>query len=727
MPIDTFSQWNIALYKTGFAAKWRNIVVLAGNENWQKNMLEESTKQLLHFLGSNEKLPLGICFNDGNAQDLSYLEDRGLQYADGKNYTKFLGTEQQIIIFSAMENFDINAFAALSGCLVRGGLLFLLMPEQASDKNHLFGRYFGQRFWQILREEKAYIFTQSNDQETTVYSQKSLSNSLTSFTVTEQQKQVLFDYDCITLEQEHAVKAMLTVLRGHRDRPLVITADRGRGKSTALAIATCEMLSTAKQTINIVITAASRHSLNIYFEHIKKQLPQVTVTNNTINYNGSSVEFFPIDHLLEHKPTASILMIDEAASIPLYLLEGILASYHRLIFASTVHGYEGAGRGFAIKFKSIIDNYLPQWRALHIEQPIRWAKNDPLERLVNKACLLNASLAQLENQGQLWNKADLCVSEVSKQSLVDSEELLQQVFSILVTAHYQTSPNDLILLLDNEAISLVVLTSNKLVIGVAMIISEGGVNDALVAQINNNQRRLRDQFLPQSLLTHCGFEESFRYKYQRIMRIAIHPELQGNGYGHYFLDNIVKLSKQKGFDFIGSSFAGNDTLLKFWLTSAFVLARVGFKKDKASGEHSCLIIRALHQKVTAIEQQITGNFYQQFDYWLTDEFKALPARFVWQVLNAAPTKEEPQLSIYHRNNVLAFIAGKRQYSPVVYSLHAWLLSHCQDDYDEGVLPLINRIFQKHSHADICQRYGLVGKKSLNQHIINYIDDSIQSR
>lgn len=723
MPIDTFSQWNIELYKTGFAANWRNIVVLAGNMHWQQDLLEESTKHLLQFIGDTEALPLGIFFNDSNTRDLPYLENAGLEYADSKNYTHFLGTEQHVIIFSAMESFDINAFSALSGCLVRGGILLLLMPEQTSDKNHFFDRYFGQRFWQILREEQAYIFTQSNSQSSTFYPLMNDSSLLASLALTEHQKQVFFDYGCITQEQEHAVKAMLTVLRGHRDRPLVLTADRGRGKSSALAIATCEILTTAKRAVNIVITASSRHSLNIYFDYVKKKLPRVKIIGNTVNYNDSSIEFFPLDYLLKHKPNASVLMIDEAASIPLYLLEGILAHYHRLIFASTVHGYEGAGRGFAIKFKSIIDSYFPQWRALHIEQPIRWAKDDPLERFVNKACLLNASLLQIESQKQLGGKAELCVIEVSKQNLVDSEECLQQVFSILVTAHYQTSPNDLILLLDNEAISLVALMKGSVVIGVAMLISEGSVDDALVALINNNKRRLRDQFLPQSLLTHCGFEDSFRYKYQRIMRIAIHPTLQSNGYGHYFLDNIVKLSKKKGFDFIGSSFAGSDTLLKFWLNSAFAIARVGFKKDKASGEHSCLIIRALHTHVTPIAQQITDDFYQQFDYWLTDEFKALPARFVWQILNAASTSIDSQLSTYHRDNVLAYITGKRQYSPVVYSLHAWLLDHCRGDYDEGVLPLISRIFQKQSDADICQYYGLVGKKSLNRHMINYIDDN----
>ena len=51
-----------------------------------------------------------------------------------------------------------------------------------------------------------------------------------------------------------------------------------------------------------------------------------------------------------------------------------------MVFASTVSGYEGNGRGFEIKFLPELEKLYPQWKAANITTPYRWKKNDPLER-----------------------------------------------------------------------------------------------------------------------------------------------------------------------------------------------------------------------------------------------------------------------------------------------------------------------------------------------------------
>ncbi|MFP3345534.1 tRNA(Met) cytidine acetyltransferase, partial [Halomonas sp. SIMBA_159] len=80
--------------------------------------------------------------------------------------------------------------------------------------------------------------------------------------------------------------------------------------------------------------------------------------------------------------------VDEAAAIPAPMLQKMLSSYSRVVFASTIHGYEGTGRGFAIKFTSVLDAMTPQWRACSMTSPIRWAAGDPLERWLFETLLL---------------------------------------------------------------------------------------------------------------------------------------------------------------------------------------------------------------------------------------------------------------------------------------------------------------------------------------------------
>ena len=54
--------------------------------------------------------------------------------------------------------------------------------------------------------------------------------------------------------------------------------------------------------------------------------------------------------------------------------------------------YEGSGRGFALRFQKALDTLAPSWLAVRLQQPMRWAENDPLERFINQALLLDADV-----------------------------------------------------------------------------------------------------------------------------------------------------------------------------------------------------------------------------------------------------------------------------------------------------------------------------------------------
>lgn len=744
---EDFSAWCFKLQQLTHLKRWRSLLVLVGDNTWTSQYVDISLKSFLpdHSAKAMPKKS-GLIYGD---IDNNFLSTE-LIGVNRKTFNQYLGTEQQLVIFSLAEkhkqtandkneneneteteiNFDVDAFAALSGTLVSGGVLVLLIsPNQLQHAQK--GDYFLQRFMQQLVGEHKYVIKQTDCLLPNLDSLKATS-ALTTCSINEQQVAGVslinsLPYGCITQEQVLAVELMLKVLSGHRDRPLVLTADRGRGKSTALALAASQMLENATQPLEILISAPSKQALAVFFHQIAQHLPDASVGTTSVEHANGTIQFYPIDLLLKEQPVASIVMIDEAAAIPVYLLQQLLNAYHRLIFASTIHGYEGAGRGFSIKFRQILQRLMPNWRNMHINEAIRWASDDPLEQFVFDSCLLNAQLPSFDKTCQVKENINLTadnaleVELISVEALLEDEALLQAVFSVLVTAHYQTSPSDLKLLLNNRAISLFILKRESSVVGVAMLMREGLVGEALVEKVLENKRRLRDQFLPQSLLKHCGVKTSFDYSYQRVMRIAVHPELQGTGLGKYFLNAIEQHSLMQDIDFIGASFAGNATLVRFWQQSGFSAARVGFNKDKASGEHSCLVTKAFTPRASHLQSAFNEQFYQQLNYWLTDEFKYMPAQLVWQLLNGNTAIKTSNLTDETLQSVNDFTLGQRQFSSCIYALHQWLLKQATEDYDSNVLPLIARILQKNSIDNVCKQYGFTGKKSLNQHIIDYVN------
>ncbi len=721
-----FSAWLKKLQDRLTQSQHRQLVVLSGSDAWATSLL----KAIPSFEQTDSNNPWVIYDDEGLFTPSEYQAIVTHKKTTKKNYQHCLGSQFDYVLFNA-EHFNIDAFAALSGTLSAGGVFFLYWPYSLTTSELVENHPFLARFSQLIHQDSAVcVISQTSKQ-------KSLPQIATAIKTVEssnvEPNNVELELGCKTQEQVLAVKAIEKVLTGHSKRPLILTADRGRGKSSALAIACAELLKNAKQALNIVICAPHPQALAIFFQQLSVSLPQANIHGlkadfchqNLPNQPLSNITFVAIDSLLTEKPTANLVLIDEAAAFPVYLLEQVLAAYNRLVFATTLHGYEGAGRGFTLKFQQILADKCPQWRGLHINQAIRWADNDPLEEFTFNSCLLNARLTDIATENEKINQQLLTFQTHSKESLIADEGKLAQLFAVLVTAHYQTTPSDLQLMLDNQLLDVVSLSYKNTIVAVALLMHEGHCEQALVDGIWQGKRRLKNQFLPQSLMSHCGYDKAFDYSYLRIMRIAVHPSVQQQGIGQLFLTQISDYAKQQQIDFLGTSFGANATLLQFWLRANFNLARVGFTKDQASGEHSALLIKPLSAKVASIQEQLTKEFYRSFPYLLSDEYQHLALSLVQTILRHAPKATLASLTVFDQQNIIAFIKKQRLYSSCVYSLHLWLLQHVSQLQcnDEKALLLIARILQKHSIHDVCQQFQLSGKKALNQYLIAYLQQN----
>lgn len=473
-----------------------------------------------------------------------------------------LGQEFDAVVFDAFSGLDVNALAAVSGSLRGGGVLMLLSPPLEDWPRFPDPAY--QRF-------VPYPFTLASVQG--LFLKRFLRVLAKPLTVKARAVDVK-----LVLNQTQVIERII-----HCTTVLVLTADRGRGKSAALGLAASHLIAQGQQ---VVLTAPSRAAVDSVFKHAKL-----------------APRFYAPDDLLLTLPTADLVLVDEAAAIPLNLLLKLVKAYPRLVFSTTLHGYEGSGRGFALRFQQALSEIVPNWQSLRLEQPMRWPQNDPLEALLYRLLLLDVEAAEV--QGDL--QAKIQYRQIQQIQLFEDEDLLQQVFGLLVTAHYQTRPSDLQQILDAPNVSIHVLEQNQQVLAVALLSREGGFDADLSTAIYRGQRRPHGHLVPQTLTFHAQLAGAAELVCERIMRIAVHPSVRGQGLGHRLIKELVTYASSKTADYLAVSYALSPELLSFWQSEEFVLARIGHRKDTASASRSAVQIRALSTAGASLVEKILMN------------------------------------------------------------------------------------------------------------------------
>lgn len=218
-----------------------------------------------------------------------------------------LGGEHDLIVFDALSpgaGFDPDAFGALSGTLRAGGLLVLLTPgdwgaRPDADYARLaahphapeaLSAHYLARLARLLEASPRTIRWPASGAPTLPDWPEAPPSGLVSEAAPD-------DPDCLTADQAEAV-ARLVKLR--RRRPLVLTADRGRGKTAALGIACARLLAKAEQDgaeIEILVTAPRPSAVAGLFERLAALRPEVRRQGNRFEDVGGRVTFLAPDEL----------------------------------------------------------------------------------------------------------------------------------------------------------------------------------------------------------------------------------------------------------------------------------------------------------------------------------------------------------------------------------------------------------------------------------------------
>jgi len=523
---------------------------------------------------------------------------------------KWLGRELSVIVWDGWQGNPPDAFAALSGALTAGGLLFWLMPPldqwsgfadpdyPRTGLDHGGEHPFAARLAGVLNNHQAVVRIAPGRAPSPVLPVPPLPES--GFRIE------------TTREQQQLVRRLVRFGLGRRRRPVVVTADRGRGKTAALGIAAAQLLRQGRQ--NVIVSASSEHNLETLFRHARDTIGDELASlepGELTTRNGSRLRHLPIRELLALRPEAEVIMVDEAAAIPAPLLKAVLLGWPRVAFATTVHGYEGAGRGFAIRFRQVLDQLTPHWQSLTLTEPVRWAAGDPLEALISRMFLLGADGGMTQGRTD-HDAADLVIEPW--QPATASDEALSKAFGLLVDAHYRTSPADLRQWLDDpSAISWRARVGNRTV-GVLWCAREGGPAPELAEQVSLGTRRIRGHLVAQSLASHSGYPEAAALQCLRVVRIAVAAEYRRLGIGQRLVAAAQEIARARDLDYLGTSFGGSTELLTFWQGCGLRVARVGLHQEASSGEYPLQMVLGLSRPGTDLARRIRNRLA---DHWLT--------------------------------------------------------------------------------------------------------------
>lgn len=642
---------------------WRLPIWLAGSEVYTHQQLSALEPEVVsYWLG--QQAPAGFTL------------------LSAKQKQQWLGTECDLLVVDARHFVDWDLVAASSGCLKAGGLwlfvtnepdLWRQQPNPAAkrvlpyplDGTAYTGLF--KQFWLEQLQDSCWVKLIEGNSAVIPLLPEAIASP-----------QAELPYR--TAEQQIAVAAIHKVVTGHRRRPLVLTAHRGRGKSSALGLAAA-LLAQQRKT-DILLTGPSPVAVQTAFFIAADLLNQPYQPGQNQLLNGA-IRFVPVDVLLSEKQQNTVILVDEAAAIPTPQLQQLTDLYSRLVFATTEHGYEGTGRGFQLRFQSYLQQHCPGFQKLHLHQPIRYQANDPLEQLI-----FNGFLLEQMDSAVTEVRQPLFASYQIKDLLLQAQKL-QQIFSLLSLAHYQTDVMDLWALLDNPALQLYTLEQDQQVIACALISFEGELDTELASEISHGKRRVQGHLLAQSLAFHCLQPELAKQKMARIQRIVVHPLVQTQGLGSQLLSLVLQdLLKQQYLT--GTSFGATLALVKFWQKAGFIPVKLSHHYDQASNEASVLMLHG--EQFRPIQQQFSRQLYWQ----LADKQRTLDPTLALLWTEAPKT----QLTQQQKAELQLFQADLRPFDLIETHLLCWFnLFSATVDHQTALL-LVQRLWQKQNWQEL---------------------------
>ncbi len=560
----------------------------------------------------------------------------GLQTCPVHQAHRLLGQEVDLLIYDGFSGINPDTLGQISGLLKGGGLLLFLTPAPFTtaffndpEKQRLLvepytssdvGNHFLEHLRHCFIKESAMLrFDQQRGFSSVLAKQSAKSPPLASISL------ALDD-------QEKIIKKIHLHLQAPGQQCCVLTAARGRGKSSALGIIARFLMKEGK---SIVVTAPRADAVESLFQHATSE-EGFERTRYQVRNKSECLTFHLPVNVCSEGDSAAILLVDEAAGIPVHLLTGYLDKFPKIIFATTTQGYEGTGQGFAIRFLSTLRTRVRSLACYTLEKPVRWSESDPLEPFFNRLLILDAIAPvriKIEN-----NAEKTLYRVVDPEELVSHPQLLRDLFGLMIDAHYRTTPGDLRIMLDSPNLKIWIAEVAGQIVGACLCAEEGGLDGELLQRIWEGRRRPRGHLIPQLLIAQEGYLEAAEFTALRIVRIAVHDQYRRRKVASGLIEAIQSEAahhegrscggKNQVCDLVGASFSMTPALLSFWQQQGFQVIRIGTQLDPVSGAYAALVLKSVSARAKLKLPQWQSEFRRRFGYLTREWLASLPAEIV---------------------------------------------------------------------------------------------------
>lgn len=681
--------------KASIPARYRVILVVSGSEARRVGAI--TARALLYFERRYRKIagrkPLNLLyvfhdeFDDARLRKEivkrtvkekgSLLQQTTARYEESE---KYLGTTFQALVLDLTNDLKPNDVGGLIGVVEGGGLIILQTPPWNSwdrkltlfkqnllvpgheEPRHIFISWFKRKL--LEHEENIYVYDSDADE---LLSGKPASRFPPSGKmIVKTPINPLFPREIYELALTRDQAQVINELEWLYEKPgrgekkaIIITADRGRGKSCGVGIGLIGLaarLGEVKNRVRILVTAPNLSNVQSLMELAYRAAEVAGLKPKAVKRGGRIIEIKGRKFSLEYweplaitRLQADIVAVDEASGIHVPLLHKIWKAHQRLVFAATIHGYEGAGRGFSVRFLSALrGDPKTKIRTVEMEEPIRYAKGDPVEKWLFDVLLLDAEPAVLgEEDLEDIREARLEYLKLDPQWLFseEGEETLRQLFGIYVLAHYRNEPDDLGMLADapHHSIRAVRTVRGGKIVAAAQVAEEGDLPEDLIDRLLRGDK-IAGNIIPDRMLKHARIKEYGRMKGWRIVRIATHPEVQGKGIGSKLLKHLYEESIERGYDWLGSGFGVNDRLLRFWLKNGFTALHLSPDRNPVSGEYTTLVIKPITDASKKAVSYSSIEFKWKLLHSLYDTYRDLETEVAIMLIDQDPPGIDPK---YH--------------------------------------------------------------------------------
>jgi len=669
----------------------RRIIVLTGNNDDElakcaAQLVEEYMKE--YGTGDKELAYVYHAFYEDGVKRREIFKKAlngnfSIDYIPYHEIRKILGLTYDVAVLDLINNLEPNDIGRLSG-IVRGGGFYIFIMAKLSDYEKIITRFqrtlltpqyrmedirhmFSRRFIRKLFEHDGIAIYDVDERK-----------FLKKFKIKRKYRRIEYTgkpfeipskirlprkaYElALTADQVEVLK----LLEELYERPkkgegiaIVITADRGRGKSSVVGIglaALAHKLRKAKGRTRIIVTAPNEYNVQPLFMLAKKTLeelkhsPIVTEKDGVIvalKAKGIEIEYYsPLD---ASRRRADIVAVDEAAGLQVPMLFDIMSKFDRVIFSSTIHGYEGAGRGFSVRFlgrlKKMENIKVYEYE---MEQPIRFSENDPIERWVFDTLLLDAEPAILtrEDEKHIDKLAVTYYKPELEEFFLEKEEELRQFIGIYIMAHYRNNPNDLGMMMDapHHTVRALKLPNGKIVASLE-IAEEGPLLDEL-ARESARGAWIAGNIIPDRVIKHYKLIDFGKFKGWRIVRIAVHPSAMGRGLGSRLLKELEKEALDRGYDWVGAGFGVTEELLNFWIKNGYMPVHISPDRNPVSGEYTILVVKPLSDDASKYVEFIAREFKKKLLDCLYEPYHDLDPKVALMLLNSTPSLQDVKIDL----------------------------------------------------------------------------------